>query len=133
MAEIIILDQFSRNMFRGTNKMFAADPQARAAALAGIASGLDRGIVGEPRGFLYLPLMHSENLEDQRHCIRCYEVFAAESGPRLGEALAGNIKFGHAHKQIIETWGRFPHRNAALGRESSAEEIAFLARPNSSF
>jgi len=122
LAATIVLDQFSRNMFRGTPAAFAADPKALAIAEAAIARGFDVGFPSERRQFFYLPFEHAEDAIRQA---RCVELFTP-----LGEEA---VRWAAAHKVIIDRFGRFPHRNAILGRESTPEEIEFLRGPNSSF
>ncbi|MFZ1679515.1 MAG: DUF924 family protein [Rhizobiaceae bacterium] len=117
LAALIVLDQFSRNMFRGTAGAFAADPHARAIADAAISSGHDTMVAPERRMFFYLPFMHAENAADQDRCVALFSL--------LGNPDA--MKFAHDHRDIIQRFGRFPHRNAALGRESTADEKAYLA------
>lgn len=123
LAAVIALDQFPRNMFRGTPRAFATDPVALALAKDTVASGLDRGMVKNERLFLYLPFEHSESLADQR---RSVELFAALDDAEL-------LRYAEAHKVIIERFGRFPHRNAILGRRSTPKEEEFLKQPGSSF
>jgi uncharacterized protein (DUF924 family) len=116
LALIIVLDQFSRNMFRGAAAAFAADSLARAAASRAIGRGFDREAAKAERPFFYLPYMHSEALADQE---RCCELCRAAGD-------AGTLKYAELHADIIRRFGRFPHRNAALGRITTAEEQAFL-------
>jgi uncharacterized protein (DUF924 family) len=116
LALVIVLDQFSRNMFRNDARAFAADPLALAAAGRAIAAGFDRRIDRDLVPFLYMPLMHSENIDDQR---RCVELFAAHGDPN-------NLKFAKIHEDIIARFGRFPHRNKVLGRATTPEEQTFL-------
>lgn len=123
LAAVIVLDQFPRNMFRGTARAFASDPAARAISRAAIDAGFDRQLDKHGRLFIYLPLEHSEDLADQR---RSVALIGALGDPRLTE-------FADAHHRIIARFGRFPHRNAALARRSSPEEIVFLTEPGSSF
>ncbi len=123
LATILCLDQFSRNMFRGTAKAFAADGLARWVLRQALARGFDRELPPEQRGFLYMPLMHSEALTDQQRCI---ELMSTLDRPN-------QVKFAYLHKDIIDRFGRFPHRNETLGRVSTPDEIAFLTRPGSSF
>ncbi len=123
LATVIVLDQFPRNMFRGTPQAFSGDLKARQVTKAAVAAGLDRELDTNGRVFLYLPLEHSEDAEDQRLSVALISV--------LGDA--NYTKFAQAHKVIIDRFGRFPHRNAALGRTSTPKEIAFLAEPCSSF
>jgi len=122
LAAIVVLDQFSRNMFRGTPRAFAADAQALSVAETAVARGFDRETPVERRKFLYLPFEHAE---DARAQARSVELFAS-----LGEE---DLRWAAAHKAIIDRFGRFPHRNAVLGRISTPEEVAFLAGPDSSF
>ena len=123
VALVILLDQFPRNLFRGTGRAFTADGKAREIADAAIARGFDRELPAVMRQFLYLPFEHAENLDDQDRCVALFE--------RLGNPEL--VKWAVRHHEIIVRFGRFPHRNAALGRESTPEEIAFLREPNSSF
>ena len=118
LAYIILTDQFSRNMFRDTAKAFATDKIAKAAAKAAISKNWDLRIDGEARQFFYMPLMHSECLEDQDRCVRLFKTRMPES--------ANNLLHARAHREIIRRFGRFSTRNAALGRESSAAEQAYL-------
>jgi uncharacterized protein (DUF924 family) len=122
LARIVVLDQFPRNMFRGSARAFAADPLALAAAKHAVAEGYDRGMLDVERQFIYLPFEHSEGLADQAR--------ACELMRPLGDDL---YDWALRHKRIIERFGRFPHRNAILGRESRPEEIEFLKQPGSGF
>lgn len=122
LAEIIILDQFSRNMYRDTPKAFASDALALALAQNAVAKGFDSQISEQQRPFLYMPYMHSESAVVHKEAVKLYE--------KVGQS---SLDFELKHKIIIDRFGRYPHRNAILGRESTAEEIAFLQEPNSSF
>ena len=123
LAAVIALDQFPRNLYRGDPRAFAADPAALALATEAVERGLDRAMSIDERKFLYLPFEHSEDPAVQA---RSVELFAAlEDEDTLGYALR--------HKEIIDRFGRFPHRNEVLGRESTPEEIEFLKEPDSSF
>jgi uncharacterized protein (DUF924 family) len=122
LARIVVLDQFPRNMFRGTPRAFAADPLALAAAKHAVARGYDRDLATVERQFVYLPFEHSESLADQER--------ACELMKPLGEDLHD---WALRHKRIIERFGRFPHRNQVLGRKSTPEEIEFLETPGSGF
>ncbi|MFD0858350.1 DUF924 family protein [Roseovarius aquimarinus] len=119
LAYIILMDQFSRNMGRGTGEAFATDRPAVAAAKAAIGRRWDMTIDEPARQFFYLPLMHSENLCDQERCIR----LICERMPETG---ADNLLHARAHREVIRAFGRFPHRNEALGRKSTLAEIAYL-------
>jgi uncharacterized protein (DUF924 family) len=118
----VVLDQFPRNMFRGTARAFATDPGALAAARHAVERGYDRLLAPCECTFVYLPFEHSEDLEAQQ---RSLELFAARD--------PGNLEWARRHHEIVARFGRFPHRNAALGRESTPEEIEFLKQPGSSF
>lgn len=120
LAAVILLDQFGRNIYRGTPQAFAADPLALALTLEAIGKGWDRDLAPERATFLYMPLMHAENAEAQRMCL---EKFTALGRPE-------NLRFAMDHAVVIEQFGRFPSRNAALGRASTAEELEYLKRPD---
>lgn len=122
LAYAIVLDQLSRNMFRGTARMFASDARAREAARRALDRGNDRALSTDERMFLFMPFMHSEDAADQDRCIA---LFAS--------AVPDHLRFAEQHRAIIRRFGRFPHRNALLGRESTAEEQEFLQQPGSSF
>lgn len=123
LAEIIVLDQFSRNIYRDTSAAFAQDAQALTLAQEAIAQGLDQTLCVEKRIFLYLPFMHSES---QMIHLEALKLFQA-----LGHA--NTLDYEIRHKAIIDRFGRYPHRNVILGRQSSEEELAFLQQPNSGF
>ena len=123
LAAAIVLDQFSRNMFRGTPGAFANDAKALAIAQKAIAKGFAGALSGDERLFLYLPFEHHENVDAQA---RSVELISALGDPEL-------TKYAQAHKDIIDRFGRFPHRNAILGRTSTAEEMEFLNGQGSSF
>jgi uncharacterized protein (DUF924 family) len=116
LALLILLDQFPRNLFRGDARAYATDPKARAIAERAIARGTDRLFVLPERRFFYLPLMHSENLADQERCI----ALCREAGDDKC------VKHAQIHADVIRRFGRFPHRNPALGRDTTEEERAFL-------
>lgn len=123
LAEIIVLDQFSRNIHRGSAAAFAQDALALALAQEAVRAGADRALPAERRAFLYLPYMHSESAAIHEIALQLFDQ----------PGLENNHDFERKHKVIIDRFGRYPHRNAVLGRESSAEELAFLATPGSSF
>jgi len=127
LARVIVLDQFTRNAFRDTPRAFAGDAAALAAATAAVDAGQDRALDGYERWFLYLPFEHSEAWPMQ--------VRALESFTRLRDdtGLAAPLEWGERHAAVIRLFGRYPHRNAILGRASTPEEIAFLASPGSRF
>ncbi len=121
LAEVIVLDQFSRNMFRDDPRAFAADPLALCLAQWAVAAGDDQKIEKERRSFLYMPYMHSES------------PIVHEVAVELFREFPKNYDYELRHKAIIDRFGRYPHRNRVLGRESTEEELAFLKEPGSSF
>ena len=123
LAEILVLDQFSRNVYRDTARAFAQDPLALALAQEAVAGGHDLPLPPARRAFVYMPFMHSESKAVHEEALRLF------SHPDL----AFNLEFERRHQAIIERFGRYPHRNAILGRASTAEEIEFLQQPGSSF
>lgn len=123
LALTILLDQFPRNIYRGTPRAFAFDPQALAVARQALAAGHDQAVAPFQRTFLYLPFEHSESLADQERSVALFEALGDENG----------LDYAVRHRDIIARFGRFPHRNAILGRESTPEELSFLEQPNSSF
>lgn len=134
LASVVLLDQFSRNMFRGTPRSFAQDPLALALAEEILASDDYATLAPIERAFILLPLMHAEDLARQRRCVAEYqELLAAAESEELRRFFANNVDYGERHAAIIERFGRFPHRNAVLGRASTAEELEFLKQPGSSF
>lgn len=133
LAFVIVLDQFSRNMHRNTPEMFAADGQALQLVLDGIAAGADRRLATAERTFFYMPLMHSEDLAMQERCVALFTAFRDEAIGDAREPLSGALGFAIRHRDIVARFGRFPHRNAILGRASTPEEEQFLAQPGSSF
>jgi uncharacterized protein (DUF924 family) len=133
LAYVIALDQFSRNMFRGTARTFAYDDQALAASLAAIDRGVDGRLAFDERPFLYMPLIHSENLTAQERCIALFTALRDEAPGEAAGRAAGMVDYARRHRDIVARFGRFPHRNAALGRASTPEEAEFLKQPGSSF
>lgn len=133
LAAIIVLDQFSRNMFRGTAEMYASDAQALRLSREGIERGHDRQLVHHERAFSYMPFMHSEQLDDQDRCIALFSAMRAESPEELHADLDRNLASARQHRDIVARFGCFPHRNALLGRASTPQQVAFLSQPGSSF
>lgn len=123
LAEIIILDQFSRNMFRDTAKSFASDILALVLSQEAVLQSVDNELTQAEKNFLYMPYMHSESLKIHEITMGLYERNGSES----------TLNFEIKHRDIIEKFGRYPHRNAILGRKSTTEEITFLSQPNSAF
>ncbi len=116
LALLILLDQFPRNMFRGEARAFATDPLARAIATAALTRGFDTQAAQSMRGFFYLPFQHSENLADQERSLALYKAAGDAEG----------LKWAELHADIIRRFGRFPHRNAVLGRTTTPQEQLFL-------
>lgn len=132
VALVVLLDQLPRNMFRGTGQAFATDVKARAVAAHAVDTGFDKRVSPVERMFLYLPFEHSESLADQHRSVALFESLPVTPGfPALDRD--NTVDFARRHLAVVERFGRFPHRNAALGRASTPEELAFLAGPNSSF
>ena len=127
LALILLLDQFSRNMFRGTPQTFATDPQACSVAQHTIAKGFDQQLLVVQRLFVYLPFQHSEELDHQRQSVDLFRQIGEET--EIAEAMSYAVR----HLEIIECFGRFPHRNEILGRATTIEEAEFLKQPDSSF
>lgn len=127
LALIILLDQFPRNMFRNQPKAFATDSQALAVAEFAIAKGFDKQMLPVQRWFIYLPFEHSENLSHQRRSVELFRRLSDDP------ESAATINYAVRHLQVIERFGRFPHRNQILGRETTPEEAEFLQQPGSSF
>ncbi|MGH8281381.1 MAG: DUF924 family protein [Gammaproteobacteria bacterium] len=123
LAEIIVLDQFSRNLYRDRPQAFACDGMALVLAQEAVSLGADQVLLPDHRVFMYMPYMHSES--------RAIHVIAERLFRRLG--IEANLKYELSHKAIIDRFGRFPHRNVILGRESTLEECQFLEQPGSSF
>ena len=123
LAEIIVLDQFSRNMFRGKPESFAWDALALALSQEAISAGAEQSLTPVERSFLYLPFMHSESLVIHERAVELY----------TSNGIAENLDFEIQHQNILKRFGRYPHRNAILGRASTQEELEFLQQPNSSF
>jgi uncharacterized protein (DUF924 family) len=123
LAEVLVLDQFSRNIHRGTPRAFAQDGMALVLAQEAVASGADLNLPALQRSFLYMPFMHSESRAVHEVALALFTALGDEN----------NLKFEQRHKIIIDRFGRYPHRNAILGRESTPEEVEFLSQPGSSF
>ncbi len=136
LAVLIVLDQFTRNAYRGTAKSFAGDERALALALKAIDLGwdTDESIPTVARIFMYLPLEHSEDLLMQEHSVVAFEQLHQEAAtPELREFFANTLDYAIRHREVIAQFGRFPHRNAMLGRESTASERDYLSKPGAGF
>jgi len=119
LALVIVLDQFPLNMYRGSDLQYSTEAQSREVAARAIERGFDGQLPRDRLAFLYLPFMHSESLADQDRSVDLFERAGLES----------NLEFARHHREIVRRFGRFPHRNAVLGRDSTAEELAWLASP----
>lgn len=127
LAHVILLDQFTRNVFRGEARAFSGDARAQQLVLQAIASHADTQLPWVGRVFMYMPLMHAESLALQAECIARFAQLLKDAPENLKERLQGNLDFARQHEDIIARFGRFPYRNAVLGRASTADEQEFLA------
>jgi uncharacterized protein (DUF924 family) len=130
LARIVVLDQFTRNIFRGTPRAFAGDTQALAIATALVGAGRDKNLTPWQRWFAYLPFEHSEAVVEQERSVALFTALAREMQV---DAFDSALDYALRHREVIARFGRFPHRNAILGRVATAEEIGFLEQPGSSF
>lgn len=133
LGYIILVDQFSRNIFRNTPKSFSFDNKALELAFYGYSKGFDLGIDQTKSVFFYLPLEHSENIDNQLLCLDKFDTLVNESSEDMKNKMIFFKDYAIKHYDVIKKFGRFPHRNNILGRESTNEEIEFLKQPNSSF
>ena len=133
LAMIVLTDQFPRNMYRDTPRAFAFDPLALSMTKQGIDQGDDRALRPIERIFFYMPLEHSESIEDQQRAVALTTDLAAAVSADKRKLFEGFVGFAKRHHDIVQRFGRFPHRNAILGRSSTPEETEFLKQPGSSF
>ena len=133
LALLILLDQFPRNLYRHDPRAWAADPAAQRVALSGLSRGDDRQLPAIRRVFAYLPLEHAEDPALQRRSVELFEALRADAPPGEVARFDDFLDYARRHRDVIERFGRFPHRNAVLGRASSAEEMDYLARPGAGF
>jgi len=133
LALMILLDQFSRNLFRGTSQAFVQDEKARDLAERCIETGMDLKLFPVQAGFLYLPFEHSERLVDQERSVVCFEALVSRAPVALEFPMCNALDYAKQHFDIINRFGRFPHRNLVLGRESTPEEKQFLKEPKDFF
>ncbi len=133
LALVILIDQFSRNLFRGDARAFAHDAQARAWVTEGLQAGVDRALRPIERVFFYLPLEHSESLADQDRSVALFAALRDAVPASLRAAFDGYLDYAERHRDVIARFGRFPHRNAALGRTSTADEADYLRQPGAGF
>ena len=128
LAQVLLLDQFTRNAFRDSARAFGGDERACAAAMAMVATAQDQALPALHRSFVYLPFEHSEQLPRQHESVRLFSALVQQA-----PELASMLVYSERHRAVIARFGRFPHRNAALGRSTTAEELVFLAEPGSRF
>lgn len=133
LAAIIVLDQFSRNIFRGHRYSFAHDPMARSLTMTGLAFNEDQHLTEVERVFFYLPLEHSEDLEDQKMSVKLFEQLTREARPAYKAFCENTLDYARQHLDVIEKFGRFPHRNSVLRRPSTREEQTYLDQPGAGF
>ena len=133
LALIILLDQFPRNIYRGSAQAFDHDPKARDLCLAGIERGHDRKLGPSERSFYYLPMEHSESVADQERSVALFKNFHAALDPAIADQFQNAVDYAVRHQVIIARFGRFPHRNAVLNRTSTREEQAYLAESGETF
>lgn len=133
LALILLLDQFPRNVYRGTATAFAQDDQALRLAVSGLQFGADAALDPLERMFFYMPLMHAESLEVQDEGVAAFRRLLEEAQPELRCYFEDCLRYAQQHRDLIARFGRFPHRNAILGRESSAAEIEYLASEREHF
>jgi uncharacterized protein (DUF924 family) len=133
LALIVLLDQFTRNIHRDNPEAFACDAKALTLCLEGLTRDHDRALAPLQRVFFYLPMEHAEDLALQERCVAAFETLRAEAPAASEKAFDGFLDYARRHRDIIGRFGRFPHRNAVLGRISTQAETDFLAQPGSSF
>ena len=133
LALILLLDQLPRMIFRDTPRAYAGDARAQQLVRQGLEAGFDRQLPRIERVFVYIVLEHAEDLASQNQAVRLYEALQGESGESEKVLFAGYLAYARKHQVVVECFGRFPHRNAILGRPSTAEEAQFLTEPGSRF
>lgn len=133
LALLILLDQFPRNLYRGSGRAWVADVKAQRVVLSGLDDGFDQSLPSLQRVFAYLPLEHAENLGLQQRSVALFEALHAASPPQQRKRYAGFLDYARRHRDVIARFGRFPHRNAALGRASTPDERSYLAQPGAGF
>ncbi len=133
LALLLVLDQFPRNLYRNDPRAWAADAVAQRVALSGLARGDDRQLPAVQRVFAYLPLEHAEDSALQQRSVALFESLLAEAEPERRPEFENYLDYARRHREVIARFGRFPHRNAALGRPDTPEEKRYLARPGAGF
>ncbi|WP_158756104.1 DUF924 family protein [Dyella sp. S184] len=133
LALLILLDQFPRNLYRGDSRAWAQDVKAQRVVLSGISRGDDRRLPPLQRVFAYMPLEHAENMDLQQLAVERFGALCLEALQGQRERFEGFFEYARRHREVIARFGRFPHRNAALGRASTPEELLYLAQPGAGF
>ena len=133
LALIVLLDQFTRNLYRGSARAFAGDPAALSLCLAGIQAGFHEHLHVLEASFFLMPLEHAESMEMQDLCVRNFEGLLKRSGPEVSDYISSNLDYAHSHRQIIQQFGRYPHRNKVLERSSTTTEIDYLKGGGATF
>jgi uncharacterized protein (DUF924 family) len=133
LAAIIVLDQFSRNLFRKSPRAFSQDALAIRLCKEGLARRQDLDLSEAERIFFYLPLEHSEDIGDQTRAVEMFTSLHKDARDSFKKLVESTLEYAYSHKSVIERFGRFPHRNAALARTSTAQELAYLTQPGSGF
>ncbi|MHA7899141.1 MAG: DUF924 family protein [Henriciella sp.] len=133
LAAIIVLDQFSRNIYRGEVESFAFDELALDLALKGLSEGVQFGLTEIEQSFMFMPLEHSERLEHQDRCVDAFQSLFDTARPAFKPICQKSLDYAHQHRDVIRRFGRFPHRNAILGRPNTPSEVDYLARPGAGF
>ncbi|MEM6703410.1 MAG: DUF924 family protein [Acidobacteriota bacterium] len=133
LARVLVLDQFSRNLYRDGAAMFATDDLALAETMKGLEEGVDAQLGGDARAFFLMPLMHSEDREVQRLSVESFGRLLEDSPESYREPAENYLDYARQHRVIVDRFGRYPHRNGLLGRASTGEEEEFLGQPGSSF
>lgn len=133
LALLILLDQCPRNLYRGDPRAWAQDVKAQRVVLSGIARGDDRRLLALQRVFAYMPLEHAENMDLQQLAVEQFGALCLEAPQEQRERFEGFFEYARRHREVIARFGRFPHRNAALGRSSTPEELLYLAQADSGF
>ncbi len=133
LALVILLDQFPRNLYRGDARSWVADVKAQRVALSGIAAGFDQSLPPLQRVFAYLPLEHAEDMHLQQRSVGLFEALHSEAPPEQRERYAIFLDYARRHREVIKHFGRFPHRNAVLGRTDTPDEVSYLTQPGAGF
>jgi uncharacterized protein (DUF924 family) len=133
LALLILLDQFPRNLYRGSARAWKADVKAQRVALSGLDDGFDQSLPPLQRVFAYLPLEHAEDMRLQQRSVALFETLQAQVGADERERFGDFLDYARRHREVIARFGRFPHRNAVLGRTNTPDEVSYLAQPGAGF